>query len=140
MSTARKPKVPRSEQIKLINECRRSGLTDADWCREHHIAPSTFYNWISRCRKTGACQIPEPAYGHSETRREQQDVVPVSIVPEQYPERTAVSNCLPAAEMHLDNSHTIEVVMNNSLTIRVSNDADPVLLTRMVRILMETVC
>ena len=28
----------------LINECRQSGMTDADWCRENDIAVSTFYN------------------------------------------------------------------------------------------------
>ena len=42
MSTTRKNRVPMSEQLKLINQCRQSGLTDADWCRENGIAPSTF--------------------------------------------------------------------------------------------------
>ena len=28
----------------IINECRQSGMTDADWCRENDIAVSTFYN------------------------------------------------------------------------------------------------
>ena len=26
----------------LINECRYSGMTDADWCRENDISVSTF--------------------------------------------------------------------------------------------------
>ena len=39
MQTTRKQRVPMSEQIRLITECRRSGMTDADWCREHSIAP-----------------------------------------------------------------------------------------------------
>ena len=34
MATTRNKRVPMQEQIKLINECRKSGLTDADWCRE----------------------------------------------------------------------------------------------------------
>ena len=42
-------------------------------------------------------------------------------------------------DMRLDNSHTIEVVMKD-LTIRISNDADPVLLTRILRLLQETLC
>lgn len=54
MATARSKRVPMQEQIKLINECRQSGLTGADWCRENGIAPSAFYNWISRCRKASA--------------------------------------------------------------------------------------
>ena len=42
-------RVPMAEQIRLINECRQSGMTDVDWRRENNIAASTFYNWISRC-------------------------------------------------------------------------------------------
>ena len=72
MATTRNKRVPMQEQIKLINECRKSGLTDADWCRENGIAPSTFYNWVSRCRKTAA-DIQEPNYGHHETPQPKQD-------------------------------------------------------------------
>jgi hypothetical protein len=68
-----------SEQIKLINECRQSGMTDADWCRENGIAVSTFYNWISHCRKAAANQILEPNYGHFETPRPKQDVVHIRL-------------------------------------------------------------
>ena len=57
MAATRKPRVPLQEQIRLINECRKSGMTDADWCRENDITPSTFYNWLSRCRKIAADQM-----------------------------------------------------------------------------------
>ncbi len=30
MATTRKTRVPMTEQIRLINECRQSGMTDAD--------------------------------------------------------------------------------------------------------------
>ena len=40
MAGTRKARVPMAEQIKLINECRQSGMTDADWCRENNIAVS----------------------------------------------------------------------------------------------------
>ena len=40
---------------------------------------------------------------------------------------------------HPDNSHTIEVTMKD-ITIRISNDADPVLLTRTFRLLQEFSC
>ena len=81
MAGTRKPRVPMVEQIRLINECRQSGMTDADWCRENDIAVSTFYNWVSRCRKTAADQIPAANYGHLEVPRPKQDVVPIDIVP-----------------------------------------------------------
>ena len=35
MAGTRKARVPMTEQIRLINECRQSGITDADWCREN---------------------------------------------------------------------------------------------------------
>ena len=41
MASTRKARVPMAEQIRLINECRQSGMTDADWCRENDIAVST---------------------------------------------------------------------------------------------------
>lgn len=56
-------RVPMAEKIELINECQRSGLTDADWCWEHDIPPGAFYNWVSRCRKAAAGRIVEPGYG-----------------------------------------------------------------------------
>ena len=46
MAGTRKARVPMAEQIRIINACRKSGMTDADWCRENDIAVSTFYNWV----------------------------------------------------------------------------------------------
>ena len=100
--------VPMSEQIKLINECRRSGLTDADWCREHNIPPSTFYTWVKRCKKAHlGDRIESPRYGHVESARPTQDIVPISVVPDRSEERVSVP-CLPPADALIDNSHTIE--------------------------------
>ena len=133
MAATRKARIPMSEQIRLINECRQSGMTDADWCRENDIAVSTSYNWVSRCRKAAADQIPSPNYSHLETPRPKQDVVPVDIVPDEIPEQHTASQM---HQLYLDNSHTIEVAMKD-VTIRISNDADPVLLTRTLRLIQE---
>lgn len=84
MAGTRKARVPMAEQLRLINECRQSGMTDADWCRENDIAVSTFYNWVSRCRKAAAEQIPAANHGHLEIPRPKQDVVSIDIVPEQH--------------------------------------------------------
>lgn len=45
--------VRKPEQIKLIMECRRSGLSDYQWCQNQGINPGTFYNWVSKLRKAG---------------------------------------------------------------------------------------
>ena len=136
MAGTRKARVPMAEQIRLINECRQSGMTDAEWCRENGIAVSTFYNWVSRCRKAAAEQIPAPNYGHHADPLPKQDVVPIDIVPDHLPEQHAASQM---QQMYLDNSHTIEVTMKDVI-IRISNDADPVLLTRTLRLIRETSC
>ena len=125
-----------TEQIRLINECRKSGITDADWCRENDIAISTFYNWVSRCRKAAADQIPATNYGHHAEPLPKQDVVHIDIVPGRLPEQHTASQM---QQMYLDNSHTIEVSMKD-VTIRISNDADPALLTRILRLLREALC
>ena len=112
-------------------------MTDADWCRENDIAVSTFYNWVSCCWKAAADQIPLPNYGHLEVPRPKQDVVPIDIVTDYIPEQHIASQM---QNSYLDNSRTIEVAMKKNITVRISNDADPVLLTRTFRLLQELSC
>lgn len=135
MASIRSKRVPMEEQIRLINECRRSGLSDAEWCRQHNIPVSTFYNWLSRCRKKASESIPPATYGHSDHPRSKQDVVSVDIVPDVLPELSAAASSLTS---HPDDSHTIEIEMNG-IRIRISNSADPVLLSRTIRFLKAAV-
>lgn len=138
MADKRAPGRSLDEWMDLITECRQSGLTDAAWCNEHGISPSCFYNAVTRLRKK-ACQIPDPA-GKASTldlTSHKQDVVQIAIEPE-----TSPAELLPNARnrsMYLDNSHTIEVAMKD-ITVRISNDADPLLLTRTFRLLQELSC
>ena len=44
--------------LKLIIQCRSSGLTDRQWCIENGISVSTFYYHVRALRKK-ACEIPE---------------------------------------------------------------------------------
>ena len=57
-------------------------------------------------------------------------MVPIDIVPDHIPEQHTASQM---QNMYLDNSHTIEVAMKD-ITVRISNDADPVLLTRTLHV------
>lgn len=91
MSVTCKTRVLIPEMIRLINECRQSGMTDADWCPENGIAVSTFYNWGSRCRKAAADRILPPNCSHLEDSRPKQDVVPIDLVPDSFPEQHASS-------------------------------------------------
>lgn len=113
-------------------------MTDVDWCGENGIAVSTFYNWVSRCQKAASGQILEPNYGHLEVPRPKQDVVPVDTVPDQFPEQ-AVASPMPQHNTNIDNSHTIEIVMKDTV-IRISNEADLFLLSKTLRLLQESIC
>lgn len=66
------------EWIELIQECRASGLSDKEWCLQHSIPVSTFYNKISILRKK-ACAIPESQKNRAYAP---QEVVPLEILEE----------------------------------------------------------
>ena len=138
MERQRSPRGPIEEQVRLINECRRSGMTDVDWCKSHGIAVSTFYNWVKRCRKREAAKIQAPSYGHSDTPAPKQDVVSVNIVPDLPEVLMAKQDRLPES-MNLDNSYVINVRIRD-FSIGIHNDADPMLLAQTLRILKELSC
>lgn len=52
------PRRTEQEWLKLIQECRTSGMSDKNWCEQHHIQRSSFYYHIRRLRDR-ACAIPE---------------------------------------------------------------------------------
>ena len=64
MAATCKARVPMTKQVRLINECRKNGMTDADWCCENGIVASTFYNWDSHCLKVAVDQISVPNNSH----------------------------------------------------------------------------
>ena len=55
----RASRVPVEEQYRLTMECRKSGLSDHQWCLNNDINPGTFYNWVKCLRKNGCGDIPE---------------------------------------------------------------------------------
>ena len=81
MSKTRAQKRSKEEQLQLITECRQSGLSDAEWCRQHNVCVSTFYNWVKRLRKE-ACEVPQAFYGHSLAESPKPDIVKVDILPD----------------------------------------------------------
>ena len=74
--TKRHPRRTDEEWMNLIRECRTSGLTDKEWCREHQIHSGNFYYHIRRLREM-ACEIPESVSGS--TRAAFQEVVPITF-------------------------------------------------------------
>ena len=140
MATIRKQRSD-EEWRELILESRRSGLTDAEWCREHQIPLSSFYNAGTRLRKK-ACSDTELPRARQRKVRDltagSPDVVPILIEPEEAPAATA----MPAESRdvpHIDNSHMIEILMGET-RIRICNGADPLLLSTVITAVGRTSC
>lgn len=140
MTQSRASRRSQEEWLQLIMECRGSGMTDRAWCEQHGILVSSFYNAVKRLR-IKSCDIPyvsnKKPYALDLTSQKQ-EAVQIDIYPEMipYPE-------VPAPQItsvpHIDNSHTIELKMDD-VSIKISNSADPFLLQQIVRMLRPVRC
>lgn len=136
--TTRSQRISADKQYQLIMECRSSGLSDYQWCMEHDIKPGTFYNWVKRLRKKACYKIPAAAGRNDYHQDNQQEVVPIEIVPE--PMVSIAETRLQAhtasipvqSEDDLFISAPIQIRIG-SAQIRITNDVDPRLLLQILR-------
>lgn len=134
-------RVPADMQYQLIMECRSSGLTDFQWCKEHGIHPGTFYNWVSRLRKKACCGIPESISKVEPAPSPAQDVVRLNFNPKaerpesMFPVQPALEDPYRIPEI----SASIEISLG-SATIRIANGADPAILGYILSLMGGTVC
>ena len=115
------------EWFRIINECRRSGLSDSQWCKQHDIRESTFFCAVSRLRKK-AYAIPnrDKSIDILPDSLPKQEVVRIDIEPEPLQlSKPEPMQAMPAT--YLDNSHTIEIDVHG-INIRVFNSVDRELL------------
>ena len=124
----RSPRVPAEEQYRLIMECRKSGLSDHQWCLINDINPGTFYNWVSRLRKSNSVDIPDKnpvsAYVPAD-----QEVVKIEM------NSLSASNAIDKST----DASVMELVIG-STGLRIPNGTDPMLLAKTIRILAELSC
>lgn len=113
------------EKYQMIMECRQSGLTDRQWCEEHGIKVSTFYNWLSRFRRKDGYEVP-PSLA-PKVADVKQDVVRINLLPG--PEEAPA---LPRQEIpSVETTPAIEIFMED-IKISVHNTADTVLLAQTI--------
>ena len=134
MSITRNATRSDQEWLDLITECRQSGMTDKSWCEINSIPASSFYNAVARLRRK-SCQIPEQqSQPVMDLTSRKQDVVQIDIVPDEISEPVIpVTNGMTT--QHLDNPHTIELLMGDGASLRISNSADPLLLEKVIGML-----
>ena len=128
VKTMRSPRVPAEEQYRLIMECRKSGLSDHQWCLNNDINPGTFYNWVSRLRKSNSVDIPDknPVSAYVPT---DQEVVKIEM------------NSLSASNaIYKSTDVSVMELVTGNTGLRIPNGTDPMLLAKTIRILTELSC
>ena len=118
-------RVNADEQYKLILECRSSGLTDYQWCKNHGINPGTFYNWVKRLRKKACYDIPAPAGRDDFRPQEIQEVVPLMIIDDE----PGVPS-IPKVEQNNSSIASVAVLTCNGFSISITNDINTRLLSQ----------
>lgn len=140
MTQSRAKRRSQEEWLQLIMECRSSGMTDRTWCEEHGILVSSFYNAVKRLRRK-SCDIPyasnKKPYALDLTSQKQ-EAVQIDICPETIPDPGVPAPQITSVP-HIDNSHTIELMMGG-VSLKVRNSADPVLLQQIIRMLRLVSC
>ena len=128
VKTMRSPRVPAEEQYRLIMECRKSGLSDHQWCLNNDINPGTFYNWVSRLRKSNSVDIPD------------KNPVSAYVPPDQEVVKIEMNSL--SASNAIDKSTDVSVMelVTGNTGLRIPNGTDPMLLAKTIRILTELSC
>jgi transposase-like protein len=121
------------EQLNNIMECRQSGLTVYQWCEEKGIAPSSYYNWISRLRKKGIT-IPEfKEKTQNPIPPVSNEVVQLNIVHElndiSYIEH---QNTRISKELSPLRQPTVEIIIEDT-TVHFFNDTDPIIIESIIK-------
>ena len=126
----RTSRVSAEDQYRLIMECRRSGLSEQQWCMNHDIKPGTFYNWVKRLRQKGCQDIPA-AIGRTVRNSISQEVVKIER------NQSAVSQLadIPLGPVPC----SMELTIGN-VKLTISNGTDPMLLAQTIKVLLEFAC
>ena len=118
----------------LVMQCRKSGLSDRQWCLDNDIVPSTFYYWVSRLRQHACYDLPETeCSGRNVSATERQDVVCVNIQPDPVRETAGI----PAVSIP---EATNIFLQYGGVSIALSNDFEEQTLKRVLLTLREMVC
>ena len=122
--------ISKDEQLRLIRECRNSGLSDYQWCVKNGISHSSFYRWVNKLKTETCATIPAKVVSLSE----KQEVV-----------KLEVSEELPVVDTFVDEPkmisdfNTMEIRLNG-ITINVNNNVDHSLLTDVIKSIGGLLC
>ena len=135
-------RVPADQQYQLIMECRSSGLTDYQWCKEHGIHPGTFYNWVSRLRKKACHDIPDSVSREDLSPPAVQEVVKLNLITKTDSNPGGFLSDGPIQEIPQHQAPLaamIEISLGRA-TIRIANGTEPAMLDRILSLVKGYVC
>ena len=124
-------RVCKEDQIRLIMECRQSGLSDYQWCEQNGVHPGNFYNWVSKLRKSGYT-FPESA-AKSNATPNRQEVVKLDLVRDWEPSPIIEQNVNRAISSETP-SIAAELLVGG-ITLRLFNGADEQLIQNTLRLI-----
>lgn len=101
-------------------ECRKSGLSDYQWCKQKGINPGTFYNWVSKLRKRGYT-FPD-SISKSDSKPMVQEVVKVDVV-EQEVSSPIIEQNVHTLPSGFNTDVAAELIVGN-VNLRLFNGAD----------------
>lgn len=115
------------EWFEVVNECRKSGMSDRQWCNANGINHNTFSSAVKALKRKNYVIPQAQELDIHDLTIPKQDVVKVDIVSDIQPPKEIV----PVQEVatHLDNSHMIEISLGD-MHISLCNGADPDLVAR----------
>jgi hypothetical protein len=111
------------EWFEIIQECRASGLTDHQWCKENGIPVGAFYYQAKKLRDT-ACELPEPS--RTTVTASVQEVVELCSTQE----NTVLTHPVPALPEVLPPAITLTI---DGVCIAIQNHATPLLVSTIMQ-------
>ena len=124
------------ERLRIIKECRQSGLTANEWCRRHGLRWNTYHTWVTRLRKKGlletAATVPTVVINEPGLP----DIVKVELTVRK--EIRSVESAATGIWQEAEDTEPtgMEAVMEielGQIRIRVTNQANPMLLAEVIR-------
>ncbi|MEG0722135.1 MAG: IS66 family insertion sequence element accessory protein TnpB [Lachnospiraceae bacterium] len=100
----------------LIQQCRTSGKSDAQWMQEHEIKSPTFYYHVKQLRKK-ACDIPKNSF--SRQRNDVQEIVPLFM--DEAP--SIMTNNNPSASSSITGNTAAVRLSIQGITVEITNSA-----------------
>lgn len=121
------------ERLRIIKECRQSGLTANEWCRRHGLRWNTYHTWVTRLRKKGLLETAATVPTVVIHEPEQPDIVKVDLSSRTgirslengiWPEPKEKESAVFHAVMEIDIGH---------IRIKATNQVNPMLLAEVIR-------